>query len=82
MVLVQVCCMYNALCVYMFIGVQCTELMPPYEEYVIENCTSGITRVGYLGDTCIISYNNSMNQVIELWSCQDNREWRTISGIT
>jgi len=32
----------------------------------ISNCTSGVSGVGYEGDTCIAMYDN----VTELWTCQ------------
>ena len=41
----------------------------------ISNCTSGISGVGYEGDTCIVMYDN----VTELWACQINMNWTRTS---
>jgi len=63
-----------------FIGQQCSEPLPAIEEYEIYNCTSGITGVGFQGDTCVISYNNMTHEVNDLLYCQENAEWTIISG--
>ena len=57
-------------------GVMCEAFTTTVEGSVIKNCTSGISGVGYVGDTCIVMYYN----ITELWLCQNNREWTTVSG--
>ena len=41
----------------------------------IRDCTSGVLRVGYEGDTCTVMYDN----VTELWLCEDNMDWTKTS---
>ena len=66
---------------YTYVGQQCRELIPYVEGSEIKNCTSNITGFGLQGDTCIVTYSNRIWQVNELWSCQENAQWRNISGI-
>ena len=68
-------------CTYTYIGQECIGLASNIEGSEIINCTSGITRFGYQGDTCVIIYNNTLGQVKEIWSCQENGEWINTSSM-
>jgi len=60
--------------------IPCDELTPSIEGTVISNCTSGTPGVGYLGDTCILSYQNG-ERVMEMWACKANMTWVRVSGM-
>ena len=79
----QYICIYahtNNCVVCIYADQQCIELAPSIEGSEVTNCTSGVPGVGYQGDTCIIVYNNTVGQVNQLRSCQENREWTITSG--
>ena len=76
--------MYVSMCMSYLrhdIGQECIGLTSNVEGSKITNCTSGITQFGYQGDTCVVIYNNTIGQVKELWSCQENGEWISTSGM-
>lgn len=63
-----------------YVDQQCIELPSSTEGSEVTNCTSGVPGVGYQGDTCIIVYSNTMGQLYQLRSCQENTEWIMTSG--
>ena len=79
-------CVYNYILriIVMYIGTyegqRCIELPQSTEGFEVINCTSGVAGVGYHGDTCVIVYSNTMGQLYQLRSCQENTGWTIISG--
>ena len=63
---------------YTCVGVMCENLTTTVEGSVITNCQSGVSGYGRDGDTCVITYHN----VMELWVCQESRQWTTMSSKT
>ena len=72
--------MHNKYVCILYLGQSCIELIPPIVGSEIEHCTSGRMGEGHRGDTCIVTYRNTIYQVNELWSCQDNMAWTFTSG--
>ena len=59
---------------------RCSALPSRVKGLVISNCTSGVPGVGYVGNTCIISYQDGV-RVMEMWECKFSMSWVKVSGV-